>query len=438
MKFVDSIKLTVSAGKGGDGAVAFRRELYIPKGGPAGGDGGKGGDVIFVASTNINTLLELKFQKLIKAKDGDNGQQKNMHGHSAKDRYIKVPVGTLVINEKTNSIICDFKINHQEFIIAKGGSGGRGNSRFANSRNKAPTIFECGNLGEELEITLELKLLADIGFVGLPNAGKSTLLSVLTKAKPQIADYEFTTINPQLGVSIDKNNRSFVIADLPGLIKGASLGKGLGLLFLKHIERCRVIVHIIDASNNYGKDDVNDIYKRYQIIVNELKAYNPKLLKREQLIVLNKIDVEGSSQSILLLKDKIKNIKIIEVSALQQKNLEQLKIEIANLLENNDATPLWTTEDKNKILKDNHKLYKFNDFQSVDSFKITNLGNGRWNVTGDGVFKIYHKFPPTTSDNLLVFNNQLKKLGIFEELRNKKALSGDTIIIFDIEMEWKD
>ncbi len=442
MKFVDVVELKLNAGKGGDGAVAFRRELYVPKGGPAGGDGGKGGDIIFIASNDIGTLLDLKFQKIIKADDGENGQNKNKHGHKAKNKYIKIPVGTLIINKKTNKILFDFIKNGQEHVIAKGGIGGRGNSRFASSRNKAPTIFERGKLGEEIEIKCELKLLADVGFIGLPNAGKSTLLSVLTKAKPQIANYEFTTLNPQLGVSVDKNKRSFVIADLPGLIKGASYGKGLGHIFLKHIERCRVIVHVIDSYiDDYNKEKNNLIFDRYETINKELKDYNLKILEKKQIIVLNKIDLVESDFNKQKLKDfkqKLKDEFIMEVSGLTKINLEQLKIEIANLLDEIESHLLWKTEKQIQDEQKEYKLYKFENPNYNIEIKIEKLGTNKWNVFGSSVFNIYHRFPPKTRDNLLIFNNELQKIGVFDELRKKKVKQGDIIKIFELEMEWKD
>ncbi len=434
MKFVDSIELKIIGGKGGDGAVAFRRELYVPKGGPAGGDGGKGGDVIFIAKNNVNTLFELKNKKIIKADDGTNGQHKNMHGKNAEDKYVCVPVGTLITNQKTNEIMCDLSTENKKYVIAYGGKGGRGNSRFANSKNKAPTIFECGDLGQQIFIKCELKLLADVGFVGLPNAGKSTLLSVLTMAKPQISNYEFTTINPQLGVCKDKNNNSFVIADLPGLIEGASSGKGLGHIFLKHIERCRIIVHVIDISSNYTIDKY--IYKKYEIILKELKQYNLDLLKKQQLIVLNKIDTKTSEENIKYFKKKIKNVNIIEISALKKINLENLKIEISNLLTKIQKPQLTSDESNNTLIK-NHIIYEYVN-KKTDEFKIININKNKWKIEGEAIFRIYHKYPPTTHDNLLMFNNILKKIGVFNELRKRQAKQGDIIQIYDLEMEWND
>jgi GTP-binding protein len=275
MKFIDIVTIKLQAGKGGDGAVAFHRELYVPIGGPSGGDGGS---ITFVGDEGMNTLLDLKYQREIKALDGEKGDIKNMHGKNAPNKYIKVPLGTLIYNNTTNNIICDITENNQEFVVAKGGNGGRGNVRFANSKNKAPTIFEAGELGQAIEIRCELKVLADVGLVGLPNAGKSTLLSKISKANPQIADYPFTTLTPQLGVAKDSKGHSFVVADLPGLIKGASLGKGLGYDFLRHIERCKIIVHVIDMSGNYGTEDICENYLKIQ---NELKSYNYKLELRK-------------------------------------------------------------------------------------------------------------------------------------------------------------
>lgn len=438
MKFIDIAYIKVKAGNGGNGIVAFRKELYVPKGGPSGGDGGKGGNIVFIGSSSIRTLIELSFNKLIKAEDGKNGQSKNMHGKNGSDKIIKVPIGTILINKKDNSLIFDINKAGQKIIVAKGGIGGRGNARFASSINQAPTIFEQGNLGENKEIICELKLLADVGFVGLPNVGKSTLLSVLTKAKPVIKDYEFTTINPQLGVcSVNKTN-SFVIADLPGLIKGASLGKGLGYFFLKHIERCSVIVHVIDASLS-----LKQIIKNYNIIFNELKSYNFKLLQKQQLIILNKIDKISDEKIInnfkkYLLKNNIK-IELVPVSSLKKINLEILKFKINDLIKNsNISNSLSIIEEEFNINnKSKHKVYKFKqDFKT--KFIINNLGNGRWEIKGNAVFEIYHRFPTITVDNLLKFNQELIKLGVFKELRKKGAKNGDTIKIFKIEMEWKD
>lgn len=436
MKFIDVVKLKLFAGKGGDGTVAFHRELYVPKGGPSGGDGGKGGDIIFVGNEGMSTLMDLKYQKEIKGYEGEDGMTKNMHGKAGKTTFIHVPVGTLVFDSKTNEIICDIADHDQQYMIAKGGKGGKGNARFANSRNKAPTIFENGDLGEHKEIRCELKVLADVGLVGLPNAGKSTVLSVISKAKPQIADYPFTTLTPQLGLVKDKNNRSFVVADLPGLIKGASLGKGLGHDFLRHIERCRIIVHVLDMSGNYGTEDV---YQNYLLIKNELKSYNYKLEQREEIIVANKMDIENSSVNLNLFKTRLKDesVNIIEISGLLKTNIDQLLLKIADKLDTISPCALWQIDtevefDENEDVK----LYKHEE--EIKDIQITNKGNGVWEVKGEDVFNIYHKTPISTYDNLLLFNDKLKKAGVFDLLREKGVKSGDIIRVFEIELEWKE
>ncbi|KAF5305973.1 hypothetical protein FQR65_LT18630 [Abscondita terminalis] len=321
---------TIKSGKGGDGAVSFRRELYVPNGGPNGGDGGKGGDVIFVADEGKSSLLDLKLQKVYSAEEGHKGDIKNMHGKNGKDIYIRVPVGTVIYDEISNKLLADFTTEAQEEVLAIGGKGGRGNARFATSRNKAPTIFEAGDLGQTIQIKAELKVLADVGFVGLPNAGKSTLLRSISNSKPEVADYPFTTLNPQLGVTRDNNGRTFTVADLPGLIEGASLGKGLGHEFLRHIERCKVICHVIDMSGNYATEDV---VNNYELIRKELITYNMHLEKRAEIIVANKIDLEEAQINLMYFKEKYKDKTIIEISGLKKQNLDELLSKIADTLE---------------------------------------------------------------------------------------------------------
>ena len=289
MQFIDKTRIYIEAGKGGDGVVAFRKEAYVPKGGPAGGDGGRGGSIIFEATTSLSTLLDLRYKREYKARNGENGMPKKMAGRSADDLVIKVPVGTMILNEETGAVMADLTHDKQRAVIAKGGRGGRGNARFATSRNPAPTICERGEPGEKFGVICELKLLADVGLVGFPSVGKSTLLSVVSRARPEIADYHFTTIVPNLGVVQSKDGRSFVMADLPGLIEGASQGKGLGHQFLRHIERCRVIVHVVDMGSVEGRDPIED----YRIINEELAQYKYRLLERPQIVVANKMDMEG-------------------------------------------------------------------------------------------------------------------------------------------------
>lgn len=430
MKFVDTAHFKLKAGKGGDGAVSFLHELYNANGGPNGGDGGKGGDIIFVGDPGKHSLLDLKFQKIYVAEDGEKGDIKNMHGSNGNNKIIKVPLGTILINQNDNKQIVDISIANKKYVIAKGGKGGRGNARFVNSRNKAPTIFEAGELGEELNIQAELKILADVGFVGLPNAGKSTLLRTISNSKVEVADYPFTTLTPKLGTVKTFDGKTFVAADLPGLIEGASLGKGLGHQFLKHIERCRIICHIIDWSGNYGQED---LIKNYELIRKELKDYNLQLDLRPEIIVANKMDLDESKINDLdeNIQKYFKDKKIAYVSGLKKENISNLLELISQELEKN-PTISWET----KQPTDEYKIYRFEE--SEIGFDILNLGNGRWEVQGDGVFKIYQKIPLASKDNLLLFNEKLKQLGVYDELRKRGAKNGDLVKIFDYELEWID
>lgn len=432
MKFIDTAKFKIKAGNGGDGAVSFRHELYVPNGGPNGGDGGNGGNVIFEADGGKHSLLDLKLQKLVAAKDGEKGDIKNMHGAQGKDISIRVPVGTLLLDEKTGKILADLDKDKKQVVVAVGGKGGKGNARFANSRNKAPTIFEAGELGQQFSIKAELKVLADVGFVGLPNAGKSTMLRAISNSKPEVADYAFTTLNPQLGVAKAKSGDTFVVADLPGLIAGASLGKGLGHQFLKHIERCRVICHVIDMSGNYGQED---IITNYELIRKELVAYNYKLDERPEIIVANKMDTDQAQ--INMLDEKIKsyfaNKKIVFTSGLKKENTDQLLLLIAEELKIAKYIPLWEMqEDENNGIK----VYRLED--DLEDIQIINKGNGRWEVKGETIFKIFQKFPISTDDNLLLFNEKLKKTGVYDMLRERGIQGKDIVKVFDYELEWMD
>lgn len=387
MKFVDSADLIIKAGKGGDGAVSFLHALFVPNGGSNGGDGGDGGSVYFQGDEGKHSLLDLKLQKKYSAQDGFKGDIKNMHGANGEDKIIKVPVGTILYDKKTNTILADINENNKLVLIAKGGKGGKGNARFANSRNKAPTIFEAGELGQEFEIRAELKVLADVGFVGLPNAGKSTLLRAVSNSKPVVADYPFTTINPQLGVARTKNNDTFIVADLPGLIQGASLGKGLGHQFLKHIERCLVICHIIDASGNFG---LEDIIKNYELIRNELKTYNLNLEKRAEIIVFNKMDLDEAQLN--LLDEKIinyfKNKKVVQISGLKKENIDQLLFMIYEELKIAKKQPLWELDKNND--QDEMAIYKFEE--QKEDIQVYNKGNNRWEIAGETILKFIKNF----------------------------------------------
>jgi GTP-binding protein len=298
--FIDYAEIFVEAGVGGNGAVAFRREKYVPKGGPAGGNGGKGGDVILIANENLATLLDFRYRKIYEAEKGQAGGNSLCDGRNGKDIIIKVPVGTLIKNAETNEVICDFKKHGQKFVAARGGKGGKGNANFATSTNQTPRFAEKGRPGEKRKIILELKLIADVGLVGFPNAGKSTLISVISDAKPKIADYPFTTLEPNLGIVRYKDYGSFVVADIPGIIEGASKGKGLGIRFLRHIERTRILLFLIDVtSENYQKE--------FDILLNELKVYSPALSKKKKIVSLSKADLIEGKEIAKLKKKKIKN-----------------------------------------------------------------------------------------------------------------------------------
>ena len=322
--FIDIAKIELKAGKGGDGCVSFRREKYEPDGGPYGGDGGDGGSVIFISDEGVRTLMDFRYKKHYFAQNGENGKTKKQYGKKGEDLIVKVPVGTLIKDFETNRVIHDFKIKDDKFIVAKGGRGGKGNARFATSTRQAPRFAQPGTKGEERTIKLELKLIADVGLVGLPNVGKSSLLSVLSDAKPKIANYHFTTLEPNLGVCRVEENKSFVIADIPGLIEGASEGIGLGFEFLKHVERTRLLVHVLDVSGIEGRDPIED----YNTIYNELKLYNENIKNKKEIIVANKIDLLTSDDNLKRVKEYFKDRTVLEISAVTQKGVKELKYKI--------------------------------------------------------------------------------------------------------------
>ncbi|KKB27035.1 GTP-binding protein [Mycoplasmopsis meleagridis] len=414
-RFIDQLKITLQAGKGGNGMISFRREAHVDKGGPDGGDGGRGGNIYFVGDAGKNTLLSLYGNKKITAQDGVNGGAKNLYGAAGKDTYIKVPLGTIVY--KDDKVIADV-VEAKEYLIARGGIGGRGNLKFKSPKNTAPRICENGSKGEHFEAKIVLKVMADVGIVGKPSAGKSTLLSALSNAKAKIADYEFTTLIPQLGL-VKYHDHSFTLADLPGLIKGASLGKGLGIQFLKHIERCRVIVHVID----FGSLEKNPL-EDYETINNELKNYSFNLEKKAQLIIANKNDLEPFQANYAKFINKYPNLKIVAISALENKNFDKVKKAIWNLLEANKKMPIL--EEKEEEI----------EIKLAEEYKILNPYLGFFEIIGPQVQYIYEKYPINTYDNLLRFNQKLKNLGIWDELLKLNIQKGDTVRIFDYEFEW--
>lgn len=423
MKFIDRVKIYVQAGTGGNGTVAFRREAHVPKGGPSGGDGGRGGSVIFVATNSLSTLLDLRYYREYKAQNGEKGHAKKMHGADADDLVIRVPVGTCVYDNDTGNIIADLTKDGQRAVIAKGGRGGRGNARFASSRNPAPKICENGEPGEKFNLRVELKLLADVGLVGFPSVGKSTLLSVVSKARPQIADYHFTTIVPNLGVVQVKDGRSFVMADLPGLIEGASQGKGLGHQFLRHIERCRVIVHIIDMSGSEGRDP----YEDYVTINKELGEYEYRLLERPQIIVANKMDGDEAEENLKKFKEKLGDQKVFPIIAPIHEGIDAVLYAVADALET--APDFFNQEEEQESV-----LYTYKEEEKP--FTIHNKGNGVWEVTGKKVERLVQMASFTTDDGFQRFALQIRNMGIDDALREAGCEDGDTVRLYDFEFEF--
>lgn len=423
--FIDEVLIKVVAGSGGDGCTAFRREKYVPLGGPAGGNGGKGSDIIFEVDENLHTLIDLRYKKIIKGKDGTNGEGKNCHGKKALDIIIKVPPGTIITDMDTNLVLCDLKSNKEQFIIAKGGRGGRGNTAFKTEANSAPNFSEKGEPGEEKLLKIELKLLADVGLVGLPSVGKSTILSKISKSKPKIAAYHFTTLNPNLGVAQAKDGRSFVVADLPGLIEGASLGGGLGDKFLKHIERTRVIAHVIDMSGS----ELRNPYQDYLLIRKELENFNKKLLDKEEIIIANKMDLENANENLNEFKKKIdKNKKVFEISAINNDGLDNVLLYIADLLNNIKIEKI--------IDDDSYEDYVLYKFKKEEPFIIEKINN-YYQIKGEEVEKLFRMTKFNSDEAILRFAKKLTKMGIDEKLEKMGAKSGDKVRILDYEFEYR-
>lgn len=422
MQFIDKAKIKISSGKGGNGVVAWRREKFVDKGGPAGGDGGKGGSVYLIADEGLSTLLDFTYRSIFKADNGENGFKKSMHGKSAKDLYIKVPTGTLVKDLKSGNIIADLTEHNQTVLVAKGGRGGRGNIHFCTPQNRAPQYCEPGEPGIERELQLELKLLADVGLLGFPNAGKSTFISRVSAAKPKIADYPFTTIVPNLGVVRKSDGDGYVIADIPGLIEGASDGVGLGHDFLRHVERCRFLLHIIDGTEE------NPI-QNYKIINEELAKYSEKLANLYQIVAINKIDAI-SEEMIKTLEKEFNEIGIKPyfISAVTGENLDKLKLEIENKV---------NTIEKPK-----------SEINVIEDLDATNNDDGYWDVqkikkdtflvTGGRIIRISQVTDSRSTEQVIRFQNIMIGMGIMDELKRQGVQNGDTIIVGKLELEYWD
>ena len=422
--FIDRAIIEVRSGKGGDGAIAFRREKYVPKGGPAGGNGGRGASVILRANSKINTLCNFRHSKCFIGQDGEKGGIKNQYGRHSDDIYVDVPVGTVVYEEKDHKFLGDLSKDGLTLKVAKGGRGGRGNTCFKSSTNRVPKIAENGEPGEQKRLILELKLLADVGLVGFPSVGKSTLLSVVSSARPEIADYPFTTIIPNLGVVTSKDGRSFVMADLPGIIEGAHVGKGLGLQFLRHIERCRIIVHVIDMGES-GRDP----YEDFKIINKELEEYGFGLVKRPVIYVASKMDEEGAKERLKAFEKKSK-VKCIPISSLTDEGIEELVYKCVDLL---DVTPIFPLVDSEEEVLEN-KVYKLDEEEKEFEIKHPNLHT--WEITGDKIIKFYRMTNISTDEGMMKLLTKLRKLKVDDILDEMGAQDGDTVILDDFSFDY--
>ena len=422
--FIDEVIVELIAGRGGNGCMAFRREKYVEMGGPFGGNGGHGGNIVFEVDEGLNTLIDLRYKKIYKAPNGSHGEGKGCHGKNADDLIVKVPVGTVITDTDTNLIIGDLTKKGDRVIVAYGGRGGRGNMAFATRNNPAPAFCENGEPGEEKKVKVELKLLADVGLVGLPSVGKSTFISKISAAKPKIAAYHFTTLSPNLGVVKTKDNRSFVVADLPGLIEGASLGEGLGDKFLKHIERTRVIAHIIDMSAFEGRNPIED----YKIINKELNNFNKKLTSKPQIVIANKMDMDGALKNLEKFKKEVK-CEVYPISAIKNEGIDEVLIRLADMLDKIEKEPLYEEE---KF--ESHVLYKFKMEQPFKIFK----DNDVFVVTGDEIEKILKMTWFSSDEAFARFSKKLRRLGIDDKLKEMGIKEGDTVRILDYEFEYKD
>lgn len=423
---IDLAKISLKAGNGGNGAIAWRREKYEPTGGPAGGDGGDGGSIIIKATRNLSTLDDFKFKKIFKAENGEAGGKSKKFGKKGEDLIIKVPVGTILREETSNKIIKDFKVDGEEFLIAKGGRGGRGNVHFKNSVRQAPRFAENGKIGQEINLILELKILADVGLVGLPNVGKSTLISVISKAKPKIANYHFTTLNPNLGVvNIDKE-RSFIVADIPGLIEGANEGEGLGHDFLRHIERCRVLIHLVDISGIEGRDPIKD----FNLINKELELYNKELANKPMIVALNKIDLDFNNNASKFIETFKNDYKIYKISAATTNGIKELLDGAYDLLSKSEDKQFDLLEevDENFLEEFYNKEIEFDlNFSKENDVFV---------VTGRRVDNLLEKINMEDYDSRMFFEKKLREMEVFDKLKEMGIKEGDSVAIGDIVFEY--
>lgn len=423
---IDIAKISIKAGDGGNGAVAWRREKYEPTGGPAGGDGGDGGSIIIKATRNLSTLEEFRYKKNFKAENGEQGGKSKKFGKKGEDLYIPVPVGTLIREAESNTIIKDMKNDGEEFLIAKGGRGGRGNVHFKNSIRQAPRFAESGKKGQEIDLIFELKVLADVGLVGLPNVGKSTLLSVITKARPKIANYHFTTIDPNLGVVKVDNERSFIVADIAGLIEGASEGSGLGHDFLRHIERCRILIHLVDISGLEGRDPIED----FKLINKELKLYNKKLSEKPMIVALNKCELDYNDNAAKFIEQYDDAYKIFKISAATTAGIKEM-ID-------------YVTEELEKSSEEEFALYEKVDEKFLEDFYNKEIDfdlnikkeNDIYLVYGKRVDNLLKKVNIDDYDSMIYFESTLREMDVFDKLKEMGIQDGDSVAVGDIVFEY--
>ncbi|MGG3310234.1 GTPase ObgE [Paenibacillus sp. 2KB_20] len=428
--FVDKAKVYVKGGDGGDGLIAFRREKYVPEGGPAGGDGGKGGDVIFRVDEGLRTLMDFRYQKHFKAKRGEKGRNKSQHGANADSMIVRIPPGTILMDDDTGEVIGDLTRHGQQVVVARGGRGGRGNIRFATPNNPAPELAENGEEGEERYVTLELKVMADVGLVGFPSVGKSTLLSVVSAAQPKIGAYHFTTITPNLGMVEVGDGRNFVMADLPGLIEGAHEGVGLGHEFLRHVERTRVIIHVVDMAGTEGRDPFED----WEKINDEIRLYNPILVDRPQIVAANKMDMPEAEEYLAAFKEKVKEIRpdieVMPISSLTRQGIQELLYRTIDVLESIPDEP--AIEEVSEVSE--RKVYKFKA-QNDNSFTVTR-DNEMYVVHSERIERMLKRMQMNSHDAILKLARTMRHMGIDEELRKRGATEGTIVRIGDFEFEF--
>lgn len=419
--FVDELVLKLKAGDGGSGCTSFRREKYVPMGGPDGGNGGRGASIVFVTDKGLKTLIDLSYKKIVKAPKGENGKGSNKYGKNAEDLIIKVPMGTTIYNKETNEVLADLIEEDEKFIVARGGRGGRGNKAFATHDYPAPKFSENGEPGEEVEVRLELKMLADVGLVGMPSVGKSTLLSVISASKPKIAAYHFTTLNPNLGVINLKNGHKFVMADLPGLIKGAKDGTGLGIEFLRHAMRTKVLAHVIDMGASEGRNPIED----YEIIRNEIVSYNRVLKEKTEVVIATKMDLPAAQDNLKEFQAKYKDLQVFPISCYENSGIEEMLNGLYNAIENAPDVPLYPEE-----------IFKVYNFVDMKGYNITKDGDV-WVVSGKEIETLLKMTKFNESEGVLRFARKFKGMGIEDELEKLGAKPGDDVQILDYMFTFK-